>query len=423
MEKATVEFAYLTIRDAVGMEPLLKTAVIFPDDELGAIQSCTELLLRKMVALICHNMDLDSSQFSFEARTDGSPSQEPTLTHLHYSEGESVDPRVVVPLLAIRIGRFKMQQSDLQPNDPATLWWVTHLLPNYFGFGLFAANATVKASNWSFGETGYSEIKRHSEVSSRVHAYSLALGAWCRGTSEDEWSSALRPDAAEPFSQSLQYLEKTSDSAFHINLKADAKFRAIQAITGDLRNGTPSAKVVSLLQLGDRSDLEAVQMDVEKCLFDRDSAVRATALQAIVELKSISESARDRIVASLSDSAAEVRRAALPACRRHLDVDESLVESVGRLLDERDSGLSYEAVITLVSFGEKADSALPRILKSMKQAMVSCDWELAEILAEGVRNISSDPRAIVAEHFARDAELEEQAISLLDGEIEDEPAL
>ena len=421
-EKACVEFAYLTIRDVVGIEPLLQAAAIVPEDELAETQPCTELLLRKIAALICHNMDLDSSQFSFEARTAENADEENNdLTHIRFSEGEPIDPRVIVPLLAVRMGRLKMQQSGLEPKDAATNWWVTHLLPNYYGFGLFAANATVNTSNWSFGETGYSEIKRHSEVTSRVHAYSLAINAWCRGTHESEWLPTLRPDAAEPFSQSMAFLNKTSDCAFHTNDKTEMRYRAIQSLTDDLRKGSPSAKVIALWQLPDRTDADSVQLDVENCLFDRDSSVRATALKVVTDTKAVSDRCQDRILAALADTAPEVRHAALPACRSHADVDDHLVESVARLLDERDPGLSHETITTLISFGELSQSALPKIAKAMKQAMVSCNWEMAEILADGVRKISSDPRATLAQFFAHDQDLEEQAVAVLNGDIHEVP--
>lgn len=422
LEKASVEFAYLTIRDIVGIEPLLQSATVVPEEELGETQPCTELLLRKIVALICHNMELDSSQFSFLPRTDKNATDEHTdLAQIRYFEGEPIDPRLIVPLLAVRIGRLKMLQSGLEPKDPTTNWWVTHLLPNYYGFGLFAANATIKASNWSFGETGYSEIKRHSEVTSRVHAYSLALNAWCREASESEWLPTLRPDAAEPFSQALVFLHKTSDSAFRPNDKTEMRYRAIQSIADDLRKGNPSAKVVALWQLTERSDAGSLQADVEQCLFDRDSAVRATALKVVAGDEVVSERCQDRIAAALSDPALDVRREALPACRQHLEADDHLVEAVARLLDERDPGLSRESIATLVSFGEEAAAALPRVAKAMKQAIVSCNWDMAEILVDGIRKISSDPQATIAKFFAHDADLEEQAISVLNGDLHEVP--
>ncbi len=422
LEKASVEFAYLTIRDVVGIEPLLQSATVVPEEELGETQPCTELLLRKMVALVCHNMELDAAQFSFEPRTDENANDDHTdLAQIRYSEGEPIDPRLIVPLLAVRIGRLKMQQCGLEPKDPTTNWWVTHLLPNYYGFGLFAANATIKASNWSFGETGYSEIKRHSEVTSRVHAYSLALNAWCRDAAEVEWLPTLRPDAAEPFSQALTFLQRTGESEFRANDKTEMRYRAIQSIAEDLRKGNPSAKVVALWQLTERTDANSLQADIEKCLFDRDPAVRATGLRVAAKSETVSERCQDRIAAALSDTALEVRRESLPACRQHLDIDDHLVESVARLLDERDPGLSRESIATLVSFGEEAAVALPRVAKAMKQAMVSCNWDMAEILAEGIREISSNPQATIAKFFAHDADLEEQAIGVLNGDLHELP--
>lgn len=401
-EKAWTELAYLSIRDVFGSELMVESAPITPQGDLSIPQPCDEPFVRELVSRICENMRVDVADFTIVPRAE-SETENSDPNRISFVAGQTIDPRHAVPALATRVSMKKLSDYHVRSTNPLLTDWVMHLLPSYCGLGLFAANAI------GLGDPSVSD-----KLTSRVHAYSLALYAWYRREDRPEWASFLRPDAAEPFAKGLNYLRQTADSAFHPDAREETKYRAVQAIADDLRARNPSTRIVALIQASERSDIAAVQAEIEECLSHKDPYVRTQALRTIERFENVSPTTAEKIALALNDSSIDVRCSALEACRRHVKPDSEVVTAIGSILNERERRTSYSAIQTLKVFGSNSQEVLPDVLRSFKRAIVDCDWEFAECLADAIEEIANNPVELTANFFSNDEELLGHALSLFE---------
>ena len=91
---------------------------------------------------------------------------------------------------------------------------LTDLITVFLGLGLFMANATLRDKKAAGNNTSYHKIDAQGYLPSRICGYGLALFAYARGETKPDWARYLRPDAAHTFKSALRYLKKTGDSLF-----------------------------------------------------------------------------------------------------------------------------------------------------------------------------------------------------------------
>ncbi len=115
-----------------------------------------------------------------------------------------------------RVGR---DEPDHEP--------LTDLAVIFFGFGIFAANASFRSSSYSSGNWHYTSMKRQGYLPPPVLGYGLALYALLREEANPDWVRYVRPDVREPMRKALAYLS-ASDA---VELGLDASYASQSAGT------------------------------------------------------------------------------------------------------------------------------------------------------------------------------------------------
>lgn len=420
-EKAWTEVRMAWLARQFGIERLLATPVILPDDHcFPESYDGTPEAARRLMESICGLMQINPSALKLEVREDHSMPQlagfyEPGLIRL--AEGQLEDPAGVVAVLAhelahdLLIGRGLLQE-DLDGE------WVTDLLPVFLGLGIFTANATLREKCEHCGTHSWWSLRRRGYLNSSMIGYALALFAWVRGERRPDWARFLRPDAAHTLAAGLRYLEATEDSQFtpETSRLADRP-TPWHSLLEQVENGSPSACIAGLWELAQRphdgrEDLRQAVSLVRGLLSHRLPAVRAEAARALASFGESGEPALDDLVQLLVDRSDEVRVAAVYTLGRLGLQPEEVVPCLVEALEER--GLVRPAAMAIAAYGPAARPAVPRLASALLRALAETEYADVDALTYALEKTAADPEAELRQVLAAcDAETRPQAVQIL----------
>jgi hypothetical protein len=210
------------LTDKLGFDRLASIEVILPEHRyFPDPYAATPDDARKVFDRVCGYMKLDPNRFEL----DVIPEEELDDFVGEYIAGER--PRIVVTTsqlpdmerlvatIAHELGHDILLGGGLITVDKEDHEPLTDLITVFLGLGLFMANATVRDKKTVGKNTSYHKIDAQGYLPSRICGYGLALFAYARGETKPDWARYLRPDAAQTFNAAIRYLNKTGDSLFN----------------------------------------------------------------------------------------------------------------------------------------------------------------------------------------------------------------
>ena len=124
------------------------------------------------------------------------------------------DPMSVVATFAHELCHYQLLGSKRVGRDEPDHEPLTDLAVIFFGFGIFAANASFRSSSYSSGTWHYSSMKRQGYLPAPVLGYGLALYALLREETTPDWARYVRPDVRQPMRKALAYLSASGAVKF-----------------------------------------------------------------------------------------------------------------------------------------------------------------------------------------------------------------
>ena len=210
------------LTDKLGFDRLASIEVILPEHRyFPDPYTATPADAGKIFERVCGYMNLDPNRFDLEVI----PDEELDDFVGEYIAGER--PRIVVAssqlldmerlvaTIAHELGHDILLGGGLITVEKEDHEPLTDLITVFLGFGLFMANATLRDKKEVGNNTSYHKIDAQGYLPSRICGYGLALFAYARGETKPDSARYLRPDAAQTFNAALRYLNKTGDSLFN----------------------------------------------------------------------------------------------------------------------------------------------------------------------------------------------------------------
>ena len=297
--------------------------------------------------------------------------------------------------------------------------WVTDLLPVFQGLGVFLANATLRESSVRGGRGRWWSLRKHGYLSAQTLGYALAMFAWIRREREPSWAKHLRLDAADTLRRGLRYLEATEDAAFHPSRPSARPGKlTVYQLVDQIREGSPSACVAALWELGRRGAAAAEGMEeIHGCLSHGLADIRAEAARTLAALGPVGRPAVPTLVEVLDDADAEVRAAtafALGKLGVQSEEATDVVAALAERLGDSDTEAACAAAWAMAQFGRSAASSLPAVLDALTQAISRTCYEEIDYVAYALQAIAVDPEAALRDVVAScDPEIRPQAVALL----------
>lgn len=399
-EKAWTEVRMRWLAGQFGLNRLLRTAVVLPDDQwFPDDYAGTPEDARRFLDRIARFMEIDPSSIQLEICEDtempgAAGLYQPGLIRL--AEGMLADPVALVAVLAHELAHDLLRSRGLLETD-FDAEWVTDLLPVFLGLGVFTANATLREKSEHSGHISWWSIRRRGYLNSCVIGYALALFAWLREERNPEWAKFLRLDAAHTFAAGLRYLEATGDSLFASDTAA-ARDRptAWHALLDQIEGKSPSACVAGLWELArrehnPRGDLEQAVELVRLRLADRSAAIRAEAARALAALGPAAEPAIDDLIQRLDDTDEDVQVAAVYALGRLTLQPETVLPHLAEVLEN--GNLVRPAAVAIAAYGPAAQAIMPRITMALLQALAVTEYANVDGLVHAIQQVAADPVA------------------------------
>ncbi len=421
-EKTWTEVRMRWLAEQFGIDQLLGAPVVTPTEEFFPDPYDGDAAgARRLLDFLCGFMGVAPGSVSLEVCADVQlpgaaghydPSGRKTI---RVAESQLGDPERLLATLAHELAHeILLGRKLLDPNAPDHEL-VTDLLPVFLGVGLFAANATVRASAGFSGGWSWWQVARQGYLPSRVFGYALALFAFARGEDDPAWAVHLRPDAASPLREGLRYLRKTEDTLFHPDTAGRPRGPAGPAeLLLRLRQGRASARLAALWELREQAVATADAAEaVAACLADRDPDIPGEAARSLAVMGPVASGAVPLLIRALRSPRAATRAGAACALGAPgLQPDEAVAELCA-LLDDRDCAVVDEVMRALVAFGRRAEAASAQLLGLLSEALIECDHPRAALVASTLLAVVPDPGRRVREFFAHDSELRKQAVVVL----------
>ncbi|MDP6446661.1 MAG: HEAT repeat domain-containing protein, partial [Pirellulaceae bacterium] len=222
-----------------------------------------------------------------------------------------------------------------------------------------------------------------------------------------------RLDAAESFATGATYLRKTGDSICTRDRTTPFPDRTIQQLIADVSGGTDSERVASIWELRARDGVSECVPTLVNQLQHKNPIIRTEALTSLGWLREAALPVVDDLIACTEDRSAEVRGAAAHALGRIGDEPDHVIPYLADLLKDHERSVVTSAVAGLAEYGVLATPASKAIFGVLRQALVRCDYPLADLALAIVTNITKDPLAELEEYFADDEDLRYQVVDQL----------
>lgn len=438
-EKTWTELAMKWLVDALGHKRLLEAVVVEPTAEFFPEPfTPTEGAIRALVARVCGWMQVNPAGFDLEITSDAASDAMLKMTGhswdtagvyessgdrpmISISESRLGDRDAFVATLAHEVSREILLGGELMSGGEIDYEECTDLTPLVLGMGVFAANTVLEETNeQSLGWYSW-RMRRHGNLPARIHGYAFALFAWLRNEDSPAWARWLRPDVRVAFDLGSKFLRKTGDSRIRPDNvdRPDPEISELRLID-ELRTGSPGARLSAMWMVcskearGDGWSEDAVHAVVAQ-FRDSEAIIRGeaarivgtmgpAAVDALDDLRLLADDSSDRVRASVAESLAHI-----PA-----DQSEVVPEIIRLLIDPRRS-VSVSAAYSLSAVGVIADDAGRPLVKRLFDAVVKCRHEDAELMADTMLVVLSDPEAEVERHASgNDDEICVRALELLE---------
>jgi tetratricopeptide (TPR) repeat protein len=205
-----------------GRERLIDGETILPlADHFPADYDASREAVRAMFDQVCEYLDIDGKRFQLAYYSDhgtaGLYEEREDQTVIWLETSNVGDPMSVVATLAHELCHFQLLGGKrVSPSEPDHEP-LTDLAVIYFGFGVFAANASFRSRSYSCGQWHYTSMKRQGYLPPPVLGYGLALYAWLREETSPSWARYVRADVCEPMRKALAHLGSSSNAAIGLD--------------------------------------------------------------------------------------------------------------------------------------------------------------------------------------------------------------
>jgi len=315
------------------------------------------------------------------------------------------DRDVLIAIIARQLAQRALVGTVIQNEG-----WAIDLHPAFCGLGIFAANATLRATGRSDGLSWWT-TQQSGYLPSRIFGYALALRHTVRGDASAEWSSVMRQDALVAFQEGVTYLEKTKDTVFNRDLLTKPREGVSdEALLDELRTGSPSLKIAAMWAFNTRTTAEPVENPklvdlIKDCLRHKEPEVRAVAASSLPRYDLTASAATD-IADALKDRSDKVRISAAAAMEAYPGVDdEFLVTELTDSLKDDVRLVVFNAAQSLTAYGKAAEPASKMLLQRLRRSLNECRDDDCRTILWAINAIVSDPVATLEEFFGeQDAE-------------------
>lgn len=411
-EKAWTESTLLQLLERFGSAPLLDSPTLVQDyagipvpTDQDSANELLEFIKQWMRADFPAHLKFYSDAQNIDLQS--SPPKNSLEIEVHEKLFE--DHSLLFAVIARQIANQMLEGSNATP-------WVVDLCPAYFGLGIFAANATLRAKPKSDGLSWWT-TRQQGYLPSRIFGYALVLRAILRGEST-EWRTSLRQDAFVTYEDGEKYIEKTGDTVFCRDMLTQPRSDlSADAIIQELQNASPSRKILAIWEiqrreLNDRTK-QKVGDSLLDCMRDREAELRAVAATSLPNFLKNAETAQD-LCDALRDRDEFVRIAAADALAGYVGIDdESIIYELTEALKDDVRLVVFNAASSLTSYGKAAQPALKPLLKRFRRSLNECRDADSRTLLAAIDAIADDAIATLNEYFGdTDAEYLEFAIEL-----------
>jgi hypothetical protein len=423
-EKAWTETRMRWLADRLGSDRLLKAQVVLPTAEFfPEAYTGTEADAARLLQQVCGFLGAEAAQLAFEVCPDvelpGAAGHYDTAERrtIRIAASELADPESLVATLSHEVAHELLLGRGLLDTDARDHEWLTDLVPDFLGLGVFAANAVIRERTERVGNVSQWRMQRHGYLPARIHGYALALSAWVRYEQSPAWARHLRLDAGAVFAEGLRYLRQTGDSLFHPDdFARPLRSRSADELRHALRDGSPSGRLAALweLQRWGEAGLSA-QPEICDALHDRDVALRGEAARSLGALgPAVGEAVRN-LVDLLGDREPSVQVAAAQALGVLQLRPELVVPELCALLGDHNEFVVFAAAVSLASFAQRGNVPVKPLLAALGRATVACDFGTADYLAIALKNRVAAIESLLPEEFPEwDAEVRQRILSVVE---------
>lgn len=232
-EQFWIDDSLIWLMNEFSTDPLFKQPILTPAcspyvDRLNSSSDFGEALLK----LVCDRMGVDNADITlvpieedeshfdyagagFQSSSGASGVFQFVNEHhfrISYDTKLLRTPDLLLAVLAHEVGHVILLRDGKMSGKEEDHELMTDLVALYHGFGIFSANTMLleehNNTGWNSKRTGY--------LSMPMYSYALAVLTWLKdGTTLPDWSKHLRLNVKTWFKKSLNYLDKTGDSAFY----------------------------------------------------------------------------------------------------------------------------------------------------------------------------------------------------------------
>jgi hypothetical protein len=408
-EKTWAETRMRWLADRLGIDRLLKAAVVLPTPEFfpGPYGGTAEDA-RRMLERLCGHMGIDPATVELRVCLDeqmpeaaGLYQQGRQRCRIRVAQSQLADPMALLATLAHELSHELLLGGGLLDVSVEDHEWVTDLLPVFLGVGIFAANSTVHEQSGQDGQTSWWVIRKEGYLPSRIFGYAMALFCFVRGETSPPWASHLRQDAAAPLREGLRYLAKTGGSLFHPDTVREPLPPLTPATAGEgLRSGAPWIRLATLWRMAEEGlRAEECVPPVAGCLGDPDLDVQPEAARLLGGFGAAAAGAVPALVRSLYAAHPQTRAEAARALGE-LTAGPAVAPELCALLGDPSPEVVEAAAEALGRLRQPLDErSLARLIERLGSALVDCDDAGAEAFASALLAAATDAEACVRRHL------------------------
>jgi hypothetical protein len=293
---------------------------------------------------------------------------------------------------------------------------VTDLLTACLGFGVVAANSTIREKSERVGHLSWWAIAKSGYLSAHLYGWVLAVVSWLKGDSNNALAEYLRLDASDTYTRGLKHLRKHGSPTAIGNLKAQTLTpQSMREIPRLLRDKADINRLLALRQLLDcPAELAAQRSGLAELLRDAHPVIRSEAAVVLGSLGHCDDDIVRSLVDMLHDRSCSVRTAAAICIGQLTPADPHVVDEVVIMLEAEAADELVAAAAALGNLGARAADHRGKLLLILEGALVNCDYSMAEHLIAAFVKLSPAPADEIAHFFEeRDVELKAAAMEVL----------
>jgi hypothetical protein len=418
-------WTYLRLRwllDRFGADRLLARDQFLPSDSRYAALTREPFDVTNTFELVCDLMGVRAGAIAVEVHPETDmpnatgmyfPGSSPAIwiveSHLNDREGAVATlAHEVAHHLLLGPGHLSGHEPDHEQ--------VTDLLTACLGFGVFAANSTIRERTERVGHFSWWEMTQRGYLSAHIYGWVLAVVSWLKDPATENEIPHLRLDARESFSLGLKHLRKHGLPAAIGGLRTNSLSPLdAREVARQLRDKRDANRLISLRVLMQRPEqLESYTQELTALLGDPHAAIRAEACIALANLDSGDAGMALSLADLLHDRASNVRIAAATCLGRLMPPDAHIVHELVAMLEAEAQEELGAAAQALGCFGALAAAHRGKLLLPLENALIDCNYATADLLITAFSKLSPAPADEIASFFDdRDPELKAAALHVL----------